>query len=432
MRSFLTALLLSSAAVGLGQSAYKNVLIYAQEPGSYAPCEPSIAVDPSDPSKLVAGAVLNYVFTSSDSGKTWSNDRLTSPLGVYGDPCIIADNSGRFYYFHLSNPSGEGWSNPDILDRIVCQRSKNGGKSWSKGATIGLNGAKDQDKEWAIYDPEHKLFWVTWTQFDTYGSKEESCESNILASFSKNGKRWSTPEKLNAVPGDCIDMSKTAEGAVPAAGIDGMYAAWARDGSIWVQKFGRKNGRIARIQETVEAVAGNANWAFDIPGIGRANGMPITVCDRSNGPDRGAIYINWADQRNGENDTDIWLTKSMDQGRTWSAPVRVNDDPPGKQQFFTWMDVDQKTGFIYIVFYDRRNHSDNATDVYLATSKDGGKTFENQRISTTPFTPKPGVFFGDYNNISVANGVVRPIWTRYDNGKLSIWTAIINDEQSKE
>ena len=76
----------------------------------------------------------------------------------------------------------------------------------------------------------------------------------------------------------------------------------------------------------------------------------------------------------------------------------------GKQQFFTWMTVDQATGFIYIVFYDRREHPNEMTDVYLAVSRDGGETFENMKISESPFDPMSSVFFGDYTNISACNG----------------------------
>ncbi|MEZ4794927.1 MAG: T9SS type A sorting domain-containing protein, partial [Flavobacteriaceae bacterium] len=64
------------------------------------------------------------------------------------------------------------------------------------------------------------------------------------------------------------------------------------------------------------------------------------------------------------------------------------------------------------------------TDVYLAYSTDGGNTFVNKKISETPFVPNPGVFFGDYTNITVHNNVVRPIWTRLHNGQLSLWTDI--------
>ena len=95
------------------------------------------------------------------------------------------------------------------------------------------------------------------------------------------------------------------------------------------------------------------------------------------------------------------------------------------------MDVDQTDGSIYIVFYDRRKSISTRTHVYLASSSDGGQNWKNERISRKSFKPNPNVFFGDYNQIDVYNGVVRPIWTRYDKrGELSIWTALIN--KSKE
>ncbi len=158
----------------------------------------------------------------------------------------------------------------------------------------------------------------------------------------------------------------------------------------------------------------------------RCNGLPVTVCDLSGGLNHGTIYINWTDQRNGIDDTDVWLVKSTDGGDTWTDPIRVNDDPPGKQQFFTWMSIDQVTGYLWFVWYDRRNYSDENTDVYMAVSKDGGETFLNFKVSEEPFLPWSNVFFGDYNNVSCHDNVVRPIWTRLQNGGLSVWTAIID------
>ena len=411
-----------------GQQKPENVMIYQGDDGSYPPCEPSIAVGLRDASKIVAGAVLDYVFTSDDYGHTWQVDRMKSRYGVYGDPCIVAGPFNDFYYFHLSNPSGEGWANDDILDRMVCQRKTDWHRSWDKGWGIGLNEPKDQDKEWGVWDPIGDRLVLTWTQFDKYGDKSPECESNILLSTSKNGKRWTKPITLNSEPGNCIDNSGTAEGAVPAVYTDGsICVAWAKDDNIHFKRVKYDGKTTETVVENI-AVKGEAKWAFDIPGLGRANGMPITVVDLSNQEHHGTIYINWADQRNGEDDTDVWVVKSTNGGESWSEPIRVNNDPPGKQQFFTWMTVDPITGILYTVFYDRRNHDDNATDVVVARSSDGGVNWENSIISERPFTPREGIFFGDYNNISAAWGKVRPIWTRYDDGKLSIWTAIIDEK----
>jgi hypothetical protein len=121
------------------------------------------------------------------------------------------------------------------------------------------------------------------------------------------------------------------------------------------------------------------------------------------------------------------MVRSTNGGLNWGTPVRVNDDPAGKEQFFTWMTIDQSTGYLYFVFYDRRNYSDNQTDVYMARSTDGGSTFTNFKVSSSPFTPTSSTFFGDYTNVTAANGHVRPIWARLQSGTLSVWTAIVDN-----
>ena len=54
--------------------------------------------------------------------------------------------------------------------------------------------------------------------------------------------------------------------------------------------------------------------------------------------------VSWSDYRNG--DVDVFCASSADGGRTWSKPVRVNNDPihDGIDQFFQWMTVDPVTG----------------------------------------------------------------------------------------
>lgn len=411
---------------GWSQSPYLNVEIDNQGSGGYPPCEPSIAIDPNNPAVIVAGAILDKVYMSSDSGKTWRVDRLQSRFGVYGDPCVIASPKGAFYYFHLSDPEGKGWSSDQLLDRIVSQTSYDQGSTWSEGASIGENPPKDQDKEWACTNARGSKVFVTWTEFDQYGSKAAHDSTYIMFSrANRKANRWSKAKRINDQAGNCVDDSGTAEGAVPTNGRkNNVYVAWALNDTLWFDRSSN-GGRtwLSRDRVAGEIVGG---WSHSIPGISRANGMPVTACDRSGGIYEGRVYINWADQRNGEDDTDIWVIWSDDEGDTWSQPVRVNNDAPGKHQFFTWMTIDQSTGNLYAVFYDRRNYDDLRTDVVVAISRDGGQSWENQRVSDSPFEPTTRVFFGDYNNISAVNGVIRPIWTRCENGRLSIHTAILN------
>jgi hypothetical protein len=120
----------------------------------------------------------------------------------------------------------------------------------------------------------------------------------------------------------------------------------------------------------------------------------------------------------------------MDNGLNWSDPIRVNNDPPGKHQFFAWMTIDQINGNLYFVFYDRRNYVNLQTDVYMAVSKDGGDSFINFKVSESPFTPSQYNFLGHYIGVSAHNNVVRPVWTRIDNNYPSLWTALVDSVTS--
>jgi hypothetical protein len=386
--------------------------------------EPSVCVNPKNTNQLVAGSVINNYYRSSDGGATWNGGILTSSYGVWGDPTVVVDTNNNFYYFHLSYGSGSGW----WIDRIVCQKSTDGGVTWNNGSYMGWNSYPHaQDKQWAVVNRTNNHIYTTWTEFDNYGSSNPADSSIILFSKTTDGAAsWSTPKRISRRAGDCLDDDNTVEGAVPAVGPAGqIYVTWA--GPLGLMFNRSLDEGDTWVNENIFVSDMPGGWNIAISGIDRSNGMPVTCCDLSQGPYRGNVYINWADQRNGTTDTDIWFTRSTNGGNTWSPRKRVNDDTPGKQQFFTWMAVDNKTGYIYILFYDRRNYGDDQTDVYLAVSTDAGLNFENIKLNENPFLPTCCEFFGDYTNISAHNNIVRPIWEELSNGHTKkIFTALID------
>ena len=417
MKNFILIAALTLFSFQISFAQYSNILMTS----TGSPNEPSICINPKNTNIVVAGSNLNFYFYSSNSGLNWTKQTLTSSYSVWGDPSITVDTAGNFYYGHLTNPSG-GY----FIDRIVVQKSTNGGVNWNNGSFAGYIPPKQQDKEWLCVDPANNNLYMTWTQFDSYGSSNSNDSSIILFSRSTDaGTSWSTALRINKKAGNCIDEDNTVEGAVPCVGPNGeVYTSWSGPLGIVFDKSTDRGLTWLSGDKFVTTQPGG--WDFGIEGIYRANGLPITACDLSNGPNRGTIYINWSDQRNGTTDTDVWLIKSTDGGNTWSNVKRVNDDPAGRQQFFTWMTIDQATGYLYFVFYDRRNYSNTQTDVFMARSTDGGETFNNFKVSATPFTPNSSSFFGDYSNITAHNGKVRPIWTRLDNTSLSLYTAIVD------
>ena len=391
--------------------------------------EVTIAVNSMNPAQVAGGANINYNFFSSDSAKTWTQGNLTSSLGVWGDPCVIYDGLGNLYFAHLSYP---GYVSANWIDRIVVQKSTDNGKTWSDGIGIFHNPPKQQDKEWLAVDLHSKYknnLYVSWTEFDKYGSTSKEDSTRILFSRSTNqGNSWLRAVKVSDQSGDCIDEDNTVEGAVPAVGPDGqVYIAWS--GPLGIM-FDRSFNGGTSFGKDIFVTSQPGGWDFKVPGINRCNGLPITLCDTSNTSTRGNIYICWGDQRNGTDNSDVFVIKSTDGGSTWGNVVRVNNDNTTRHQFFPWMTIDQSTGNLYAIFYDRRSTTGYATDVYLAKSSNGGESFENFQISESSFTPTASVFFGDYTNIAAFNKKVYPIWMRLDGGKLSVYTALITDTLS--
>lgn len=405
----------------------QNIVIDSLRPGGFPPCEPTICIDPTNKQHILAGAVLDYVYESFDGGKTWKNDKLKSTYGVYGDPVIRIDNKGKAYYAHLSNPKGAAYASEEFLDRIVVQSKVANSNTWTDGSFPPADRKKDHDKHWYSFDPQDQTILMSWTEFDKYGSKEKSDKSRILFSKSSDGgNTWTNALDICAFEGDCIDDDFTTEGAVPTVDEQGNYhVVWSFNENIYINTSQDKGKTWLKEERLIQTQP--IGWSYDIPGISRCNGMPFIDVDRSKKSKHyGRIFVNWSDQRNGTNDTDVWISYSDDYGKTWANPVRVNDDKTKTHQFMSSMDVDPKTGYVYVLFYDRRAYKDNNTDVTLAVSQNGGVSFENFPLSTSPFLPKVnGVFFGDYTDISAFDGSVRPIWTRQDGFKLKVLTSLI-------
>lgn len=444
MKNIIALLLFFFTFSGIySQSLYKNILISdAVSPESeYTPSEPTIMINPYNSRHIVAAANVDGYFYSFDGGLTWSVNTLTSSqYGVWGDPSIVMDGNQNFYYFHLAKDPKDGkW-----YDRMICQKSADGGITWDDpGTYFGMNPPHLQDKEWAAmdlsYSPYRNNIYVAWTQCGQ-GSDEDTPDktssnpipgsgTHILFSRSTNeGISWSDAKSISKIEGkDCSYVSETLLGAQPCVGLNGeVYVTWCSPDGMMLNKS--TDGGISWIDTEIKTASLPSGFKYEIPGIYRCFGFPSMVCDMSNGNYNGTLYISWAGPRENSTDSDIWIIKSQNEGRTWSDPHKVNDDVSGKHQFFSWMTVDQTTGYIYTVFYDRRNYDDDRTDVYIARSADGGETFVNERISESPFTPISQTFMGDYIGISAVNGSVRPIWTRVDSTKLGVWTAIIDEK----
>lgn len=404
----------------------QNIKISSQ----FEPEEVTIAINPKNTQQIIAGANLASYYYSNDAGLTWQRNGLTCPeFNVYGDPMVFWDTAQTAYYMHLSFPNPKITPGASWVDRIVLNRSSDFGKTYPNCSAVGKNAKKVQDKHWACVDERTNTIHVSWTQFDVYESSDPKDTSIIRYSNSKDGGvTWTEPKKISAFTGDCVDSDNTVEGATPCIGPNGeIYIAWAGPKGLVFQRS--LDGGITFLKEEKIIAPIKNGWDYKINGVQRANGLPFTACDNSTGPNRGRIYICWGDEKNGEKNKDVFLVYSDDKGETWTEPILITYRPNHKEQFMPFMTVDQKTGYLYVLYYDRQNYADNLnTDIYLAVSKNGGLKFDQYKVNETSFKPAKDVFFGDYIGLSVVKNNIRPIWMQMDEKKqLSIYTAIIND-----
>src|SRR5438552_2464284 len=123
----------------------------------------------------------------------------------------------------------------------------------------------------------------------------------------------------------------------------------------------------------------------------------------------GVVYVSFSAWSNAVTGTDVFFTKSANGGRTWSVPVRVNDDAGGASQTESSLALDARNE-IFIVWTDTRR---GTNDVYFTKSTDRGFTWVpatsvNHDVGNVPQT-EPSIAVNETGAIFVA-------WTDYRNG----------------
>jgi hypothetical protein len=378
--------------------------------------EPSIAVNPSNASQIVAAyQVPATVAFSRDNGSTWKVAAGTAPTDyrVSGDVSITYDKSGAaiLCYIAFDKLGTENyWARGATRNGIFVRRSPDGGATWDTQAHAVIAqptrpGIPFEDKPYVVADSTNSKYagnlYVGWTEF-------RIDESVILFSRSSDGGlTWSTPIEISTHHGLPRDDNGAVEGFTGAVAADGtLHVVWA-DGDSIVLASSRDGGKTF---SKGHAILKTAPLYFAVKGLDRANGFPEIAIDPHHGR-KGLLYVTWSDYRDG--DIGVFCATSDNGGKSWSSAVRVNSNPAhdGTDQFFQWLAVDPATGAANVIFYDRRLDPDNRkTTVTLARSVDGGRTFTNYAWTHDAFLTRREEFLGDYIGIAAANNKVYGVW----------------------
>lgn len=138
----------------------------------------------------------------------------------------------------------------------------------------------------------------------------------------------------------------------------------------------------------------------------------------------GNIYLVFVDNRNwDQKGSDIYFSKSTDQGKSFESDVRVNDDTGYVNQTHASIAVDNN-GNINVVWGDFRNQGPGM-DIFFARSTDGGKTFgDNVRVNdvlgSSTSSGRPEVAVDSFGDIYV-------VWVDFRNGDLDVYLSVSRD-----
>ena len=133
-------------------------------------------------------------------------------------------------------------------------------------------------------------------------------------------------------------------------------------------------------------------------------------------PHFGRLYLVYTNAPSvASDDTNIMLRFSDNTGGTWSAPIQVNDDPPGRSQFFPKIASNDLSGNIAICWYDCRNSVANTAMQEFCTiaNRDLFPAFigPNVQIGDGASTSNLSLNeWGDYSGLAYFQGVAHPIW----------------------
>ncbi|HEY1850425.1 MAG TPA: sialidase family protein [Candidatus Binataceae bacterium] len=353
---------------------------------------------------------------------------------MMGEPSLACANSSDFYYASIWVDSLQSQSG------VAIATSTNGGKTFS-APSIAIEKPPFThfvDHDWLAIDRANPTdLYITYLDVDYSGTVCGVDQNNEaipryaieLVSSTNSGVVWSAQPTV--VEEECANQSD------PNVSLGGPQVAIGPSGEVIVawEAMGEHGGsltareiRIARSTDQgatfaapvkVASVSITGNGA-DLQGFLRANEFPSLAIGIGK-TNVGVVYLTWNSSAFTVPDAisttgtygfaDIAFSQSKDNGTTWSAPLRINNDPEGgaqplSDQYKPSIGTD-KTGRIAICFYDRRRDLNNfLSDRYCAASTDGGIKWSNTKITSVNFPALVGQdelvgpdYAGDYDTV---------------------------------
>lgn len=312
---------------------------------------------------------------SSDGGATFTRI-LPCPIcsghGVTkGDPSVIYDKKLATWYAadvaSLGDCGDQGvglWQSPD-------------GQTWTATTPcVSVANNNDHPLMWIDNNCESPYFgriYVAWL--------DPSTTVGVTVAYSDDGSSWQSPTQPIA-----YSTYLWTGSIVTSPGADGtvFVTARSRDDSakppILIDYIFRStDGGTTWSQATQVGSARNAAGENPICGSGygiRPNWLLVGAAQLGVGPD-GVVHLVYEAPGQGTDVSDIYYTRSTDNGATWPTPTRFNTDTSSREQWMPSIAVTNQ-GAVLVSWYDRRDTAASSYNYkyWGRVSTDNGATWQ--------------------------------------------------------
>lgn len=336
--------------------------------------------------------------------------------GDAGDPVVAVDQTSSLVYFStLGFATGEN---------IQVFKSSDGGETFGApvNGTPGYGGSGDfQDKEWLAVDnvagTGQGNVYLCWTRFGAGGEEEIR-----FTSSTDNGATFG--------PSLGTLVSTGGQGCFVVVGSDhSVHVFYYRgtgaggqggDNKLFMRRSTDLGATFNVEHEVADLLTTTTNGRLDLPGGLRSNSFPHAAVH----PTNGHLYVVYNDNPATTDDGDVYFVRSTNHGATWSAPLQVNPDDSGRDQFFPTVNVAPNGAAVMIGYYSRAN--DPADRMFSRRSRlasvnttTGAVSWAAQSFQLGPDTPVAigqdpvvnATYMGDYDQIAASTGYFHSSWS---------------------
>ena len=355
--------------------------------------EPSITVDPTDHNKMAIGwrqfdsVASNFRQAgwgyTANGGASWTFPGVLQPNVFQSDPVLLSDDTGRFFYLSLF---------ASFFDTIW--RSLSGGQFWEN---LGL--ATGGDKQWLTIDNTtsigHGFQYQAWsTAGNNYNGRQFSRSTD-------GGDTWRDPVDIpNSPVWGTLDVN--SNGDLFLAGVNFDTA------QIWCERStsARNSVLTPTFEQSTPVNLGGQIDSGELINPEGLVGQIFLAVDRSGTSSNNNVYLLASVlPTSALTGSDVMFVRSTNDGLSFSAPQRVNDDPinHSKWHWFGALAV-APNGRLDAVWLDTRNATNNTdSQLFYSYSTDAGVTWSANVAVSASFNPFLGYpnqnKLGDYLTI---------------------------------